>query len=390
MLPVLLALTIQAAPPQSVDRPIRVWLGTEQPVVAGEPVQVFVRTALDGYLTVLRRGTDGRIEVLFPTAPADEAFVTRGTYEIRRDAEGSAFVALEAPGTGLVLAALSATPFRTHEFVHQATWSPTALAPSWAGADAEGALTDIVQRMIGDGYFVYDLVPYTVSPPRAGPRVPSADALEYDTCVGCVFTNVTVLVTPTPVLVCDPFFLVCEDLFFFRPRHQVDQPRAEPPGNVGRVLGIPSGGARLRGVAARPPIAARPRTPTLRGRQPPQIADALTLPKAPRRRVVSPSMPVTPAPSRPAPVTSADPSATRARSRATLVVSASNAPSVVARTRTRVASPRTGTASVNAGSVVSNGQARARARAATPATAVPGTVESRARVRAGVAARKRQ
>jgi hypothetical protein len=315
LLPVVVLL-VQAAFPDSVARPIRVWLGAEQPVPPGAAVQVFVRTTIDGYLTVLRRSTDGRIEVLFPTVPADQAFVPRGTYEVRGLAESGAFAAREPPGTGLVLAALSPAPFRTREFVHQAAWNPDALTPSWAEADAEGALSDIVQRMLGDGYFMYDLVPYVVAPPRPAPQPPIAGAGGYETCVGCVFPMVTVVV-PYPAFVCDPFFLLCDDLFFVGRRDPFDRHPAEPEARQGRVLGIPSGGGAPRGVAAsraagpryvtpdRPagptPIDARSRVPeqprsrggaveggvpVLRGRQPPQSANARPVPIQLRSRAV--------------------------------------------------------------------------------------------------------
>ncbi|MGH7699158.1 MAG: DUF4384 domain-containing protein, partial [Gemmatimonadales bacterium] len=308
-----IALLLQAPPPVSGDRPIRVWLGAEQPVAPGEHVQVFVRTARDGYLTVLRRTTDGRIEVLFPTTPGDQTFVPRGTYEVRGVSDLGAFAALEPPGTGLVLAALSATPFRTREFAHQAAWNPAALEPSWEGADAVGALTDIVQRMLGAGYFVYDLVPYTVAPPRTAPPAQIAGAQPSETCLGCLSPAVPLIVLPPAVLVCDPFLVLCEELLFFPRRPGLDRPPAEPPAPAERVLGIPSAGATPRGVvasrvqrpgfvtpdrpAAPPTVTPRPRgpaAPVLRGHRPPEPPAGRSSSVMPRRRAVRLVMPATP------------------------------------------------------------------------------------------------
>ena len=167
----LLAVLLQAPTPSSVPpvdvaaRPVRVWLGTTGSLVRGQSVQIFVQAAQDGDLIVLHRRTDGRIEVLFPSNPAADPFVRSGTYEIRGGGNRSAWVVSEPDGSGMVLAALSVDRLRFDEFVHEASWNSTALIPSWNDSNAEGALSDIVQRMLGDGAFNYDLVTYTVAPP---------------------------------------------------------------------------------------------------------------------------------------------------------------------------------------------------------------------------------
>src|SRR4029077_19888731 len=216
-LPVLIALLQAPAPPPpplpsppiEVDaRPVRVWLGTTGSLVRGQSVPVFVHAAQDGDLIVLHRRTDGRIEVLFPSNPAADPFVRSGTYEIRGGGNRPAWVVSETDGSGMVLAALSVDRLRFDEFVHEASWNSTALIPPWNDSNAEGALSDIVQRMLGDGAFNYDLSPYTV-PPRiyaqqpAPAPIPEADTLpgealqqqpdtmpnygSYPVCVNCTF-----------------------------------------------------------------------------------------------------------------------------------------------------------------------------------------------------------
>jgi uncharacterized protein DUF4384 len=211
----LLAALVQAPPPPTsippVDvaaRPVRVWLGTTGPLVRGQSVQIFVQAAQDGDLIVLHRRTDGRIEVLFPSNPAADPFVRSGTYEIRGGGNRSAWVVAEPDGSGMVLAALSVDRLRFDEFVHEASWNSNALVPSWNDSNAEGALSDIVQRMLGDGAFNYDLVTYTVAPPiyaqqPAPTPTPEADTLpgealqqqpdtmpnygSYPVCLNCTF-----------------------------------------------------------------------------------------------------------------------------------------------------------------------------------------------------------
>jgi len=201
-------LLLLAQTPTGPERPVRVWLGSSSPLVRGAPVRVYVQTREDGYLVVLRARTDGRIEVLFPADPTAEPFVRAGTYEIRRATDGEAFVVLEPDGTGMVLAALSPGSLRVDEFARQADWNPDALAPSWPGADREGALTDVVQRMAGDGYFNYDFVTYTVAPPSYVLQEAVPLSPELPSCLGCSFVNVTLFV-PEAVVACDPLFAPC-------------------------------------------------------------------------------------------------------------------------------------------------------------------------------------
>src|SRR5205814_5488056 len=130
----------------------------------GSAVWVHVHEATDSILIVLQRRSDGRIAVLFPTNAAAAPFVHAGTYETPGPGHRAALVVAEPDEAGMILAALATDPMQFDEFARQADWNPDALIPSWSGADAEGALSDIVQRMLGDGTFNYDLVTYTVAP----------------------------------------------------------------------------------------------------------------------------------------------------------------------------------------------------------------------------------
>src|SRR5438093_1517631 len=141
------------SPPIEADAgPVRGWLGTTGSLVRGQSVPVFVQAAQDGDLVVLHRRTDGRIEVLLPSNPTADPFVRSGTYEIRGAGDRAAWVVSEPDGSGMILAALSVDPLRFDEFVRSAAWNPNALVPSWNDTNAEGALSDIVQRMLGDGF----------------------------------------------------------------------------------------------------------------------------------------------------------------------------------------------------------------------------------------------
>jgi hypothetical protein len=154
----LLLLVSQLPAPDSPA--VRVWLGAGPSLAPGDEARVYVRTSTDGHLVVLHARTDGRVEVLFPGDPASDPFVRAGTYEIP-------FASSGPEGPGMVVAALSPDPIWFDEFVHDSMWDAAALTGAGAGTDPEALLTDVVQRMLGDGSFNYDVVTYTVAPPPA-------------------------------------------------------------------------------------------------------------------------------------------------------------------------------------------------------------------------------
>ena len=260
-------------------KPVHIWLGSSGPLLRGQPVRVYVETATDGYLVVLHRRTDGRIEVLFPSSPTADPYVRSGTYEIKSAGDRESFVVAEPDGTGLVLAALSPGAYRFHEFERAASWNPDALVPSWSGADGEGALSDIVQRMLGDGYFNYDLVTYTVVPL---PVLPAPLAMQdttapspspypmYSSCLGCTFVGFQEIVLD-PFGVCDPFFGACLGHRFSRRDRLPDSGirSVDVPMNVMALsLGPARAGRTAPIVPPSPPLVFKPGTAV---RSPPKV-----------------------------------------------------------------------------------------------------------------------
>jgi len=214
-------------------RPVRVWLGSSSVLTRGTPVRVYVQATQGGNLIVLHRRTDGRIDVLFPSKPSEDPFVRAGTYEIQATPSRVAFVVAEPDGSGLVLAALAPKAYRFDEFVRAAAWDPDALAPSWDGSDGEGVLSDIVQRMLGDGYFNYDIATYTVAPPvYAMQQDTGVQYPLYPTCTDCTFIGVQQNVFESLVL-CDPFFSPCiGDGRFHHGGRRHDAPAAAPTSTI--------------------------------------------------------------------------------------------------------------------------------------------------------------
>jgi hypothetical protein len=128
------------------------------PVPPGAAVPVHVDVARDGYLLVLRATTDGRVAVVF------EGFVARGVHQLRGPGNRQALIADASGGTGLLLAALSATPPRV---------GAGGLAASYDDVAGPDVLTAVARRALGEGWLGGAFALYTV---RAGWRPAAAVA----------------------------------------------------------------------------------------------------------------------------------------------------------------------------------------------------------------------
>jgi hypothetical protein len=157
MLATLVLATLVAAGP-----PITLRLSNDGRYQPGDAVQVSVRPAADGYLLVLHADPDGRLRVLFPLDPTDDAFVRGGRdYELRsRGDRRDLFIADWNRGQGTILAALSSGPLQTDAFSLNGHWDYRALNLDQS-LDDESALRDIASRMAPAG-MQYDVVPYVI------------------------------------------------------------------------------------------------------------------------------------------------------------------------------------------------------------------------------------
>jgi hypothetical protein len=148
--------------------PITVKLNHEQ-FSRGDHARVYVQTAQDGYLVVLHADPDGRVRVLFPRDPTDDAFARGGKRrEIRGRSNRDAFTIDGDDGAGTVLAAVSGDAFTYDDFVLNGHWDYRALGAGSVKDDPLAGLLDIVQRMSGDNRFEYDAATYVISNQIAG------------------------------------------------------------------------------------------------------------------------------------------------------------------------------------------------------------------------------
>lgn len=140
----------------------------------GERAKVTVQADRDGYLLVLHADPDGRIRVLFPLDPTDDAFIRGGRkLELRGRGDRDAFQIDADDGAGTVLAAVSSDPFNYGDFVVNQHWDFRALGGPSATVkdDPLARLLDIVQKMTGDStHFDYDATTYVVQSNRIASR----------------------------------------------------------------------------------------------------------------------------------------------------------------------------------------------------------------------------
>lgn len=147
----------------TTDRPpVQIWMNNDRRFREGERVRLQVDAQVDGYLLVLNYDTDGRIRVLFPLDPRDDAAVRAGRrYELRDEGGESAFRAGQ-DGAGFIYSAISRDPWRFDDVVLADRWDYSRLSIDRRSDNPESALTDLVQSLSGPGGFDYDLAGYRV------------------------------------------------------------------------------------------------------------------------------------------------------------------------------------------------------------------------------------
>src|ERR1043166_2854239 len=100
-------LALLVAPIVAQNPQVAVRLNHDQ-YVTGERAKVTVESQRDGYLIVLHADPDGRVRVIFPLDPTDDAFIRGGRkFEIRGRGEKEAFQIDTQDGAGTVVAAVS-------------------------------------------------------------------------------------------------------------------------------------------------------------------------------------------------------------------------------------------------------------------------------------------
>lgn len=142
--------------------PVRLWMNNDRRYRPGDHARLQVDAEADGYLLVLHFDTEGRIRVLFPLDPRDDAAVRAGRrYEVRDLSGESAFRAY-GDGTGLIYTAISEDPWRFDQVTLADRWDYTHLEIDRSSANPESDITDMLQGIAGPRGFDYDVLGYRV------------------------------------------------------------------------------------------------------------------------------------------------------------------------------------------------------------------------------------
>jgi hypothetical protein len=151
-------------------------------------VSVSFESGLDGFVTVFRVDTDGRLRVLFPRDPWQDNFAVAGRrYRVpTRSAGGGShtFVVDDYPGVGYVFAVLSAARFDYTAYVRNDHWEYRAVANNGRiTGDPYVALVEVIERVLPgeDVPWTFDVAPYFVEQRFEYPRFLCYDCHAYVT-----------------------------------------------------------------------------------------------------------------------------------------------------------------------------------------------------------------
>jgi len=285
MLAQLAALSLLASSGQPVAWPdassrtrIEVWTNRgDDAYASGQGARVFFRSDVDGYVTVLRVDTDGRVRVLFPLEPWEDNFARGGReYEIQGGYERDAFSIDDYPGVGYIFAVASAKMYDAFETGDH--WDYRAIADGRVHGDPYVALTDLAQRILPADYrdWDYDITPYYVNRHYDYPRFLCYDCHTYVSYAlwsvydyTCVRFRIVVFDDPyyypyryyggTRVVFTRPYRP--EPRFIFKDRSRTDvfvTRMAQRPANDDRRREVGVSGRDLGGIGIIPPPRHRP------------------------------------------------------------------------------------------------------------------------------------
>lgn len=151
----------------------------DSPYRRGDRARVYFQAQTDGYITVLRVDTDGRIRVLFPREPWEDNFARGGrSFEVL-DRNDNAFSVDDYPGVGYIFAISSPDQFQYDDFIRGDHWDYQLIADGRVRGDPYVSLTDFASRIAGPGEYDYDITPYYVDQHYDYPRFLCYDCHSY-------------------------------------------------------------------------------------------------------------------------------------------------------------------------------------------------------------------
>ncbi len=122
----------------------------ERSLLRRTPVEVYIRTDREAYVTVFRADTEGRLSVLYPEHPWEENYLRPGrTYQISTAGAGHAFMVESEPGIGYLFAVASAEAFNYRSAVRDERWDHAAFLPDGRiSGDPYASFIRIAERIL--------------------------------------------------------------------------------------------------------------------------------------------------------------------------------------------------------------------------------------------------
>jgi hypothetical protein len=149
-------------------------------------VPVALRSDRDGYATILRVDTDGRVRVLFPGEPQEDNFVRGGQELLVPNPYGydvaHTFAVDDYPGLGYVFAVVSRGAFDYRPYVRNGQWDYRRFGiDGRITGDPYVAISEIVEYMLppGSGGYGFDAASYFVDVRYEYPRFVCYDCHAY-------------------------------------------------------------------------------------------------------------------------------------------------------------------------------------------------------------------
>ena len=183
-IPVASCTNVRYVPVESHPAPVReyrepsveLWLTTPRVVRRGTDVGVHYRTTENGYVTVARIDTDGRLRILYPHSWGSQNWVDGNRiYSVDRR-NGWAFAANDLPGIGYVFAVVSSRPLELRRYAHGSDYDYVSLGGDVRG-DPYMAMRRFAERLLDDPGHPYaiDYAEYHVDREYDYPRYVCAD-----------------------------------------------------------------------------------------------------------------------------------------------------------------------------------------------------------------------
>jgi hypothetical protein len=149
-------------------------------------VPVAFRPEEDGYVTIFRIDTDGRLRILYPARPGDDNHVWGGTeYRVPNPygyAVEHTFAIDDYPGIGYLFAVLSRDPYDYQPYALHERWEyRTVGSAGRVTGDPYVAVSEVLERMLPPGTtgYGFDALPYYVEARYEYPRFVCYDCHAY-------------------------------------------------------------------------------------------------------------------------------------------------------------------------------------------------------------------